>query len=321
MANNDFLPFGAAGSANVIDQATYTALSERMFGFKSGIAQSAQLNKVWRQSSIMAAVLAQFIVDQTGRDAIDDGTTATLEANLLAGIRKAAAGRLLRTSIYIFNAGQQKVIIDGAPATTTGATSFTALPATSFVEIECQGGGGGGGGVLANGTQPAAASGGGGGSYGFGRYSSGFSNLAITIGQGGAGGAAGNNAGANGGTSSAGSLISAPGGFGGVGGAPTSPPFFNGGTQQGQAPSGHTYLPVYGGVGGIGMAMGNLNVAGGAGGASYFGPGAQPFSNSGGLGGINMGSGGGGAAISAPSALSAPGGAGQGGMVIIREYA
>ncbi|KWE70569.1 hypothetical protein WL77_12265 [Burkholderia ubonensis] len=89
MATNDFLPFGGGGAANVIDQATYAALAARQTGFQSGTAQSPQLNKVWRQSSIMAAVLAQFIVDQTGQSAVDDGTTATLEANLKAAINAA----------------------------------------------------------------------------------------------------------------------------------------------------------------------------------------------------------------------------------------
>ncbi|WP_197419626.1 glycine-rich domain-containing protein [Burkholderia sp. TSV86] len=321
MANNDFLVFGGGSNANVIGQSAYSALAARLGGFQSGVAQSAQLNKVWRQSSIMAAVLAQFIVDQTGQDAIDDGTTALLEANLISGIRKAAAGRLLRTSIYIFLAGQQRLTIDGAPYTTVGATSFTSLATTSFVEIEVQGGGGGGGGCFANGTQPATASGGGGGSYGIGRYSLGFSSLVITVGQGGAGGAAGNNAGANGGTSSAGALISAPGGFGGVGGSPTNTPFLSGGTQQGQIPSGANYFPFFGGAGGYGTALGNLNVAGGAGGASKFGPGAQPFSNADGLSGLNYGSGGGGGSLYAGSVSNVSGGTGQSGLVIIREYA
>ncbi|MEN8511955.1 hypothetical protein [Burkholderia sp. RS02] len=91
MGTNDFLAFGGGGSANVIDQPTYAALTARLTGFQSGTAQSAQLNKVWRQSSIMAAVLAQFIVDLTGQDAIDDGTTATLLANLKAAIQAQAA--------------------------------------------------------------------------------------------------------------------------------------------------------------------------------------------------------------------------------------
>jgi hypothetical protein len=81
----DFLPFAVGGSANVLSQSAYAALTSLLQnGFQSGIAPSVQLNKVWRQSSIMAAVLAQFIVDRSGQSAVDDGTITTLLANLKA---------------------------------------------------------------------------------------------------------------------------------------------------------------------------------------------------------------------------------------------
>ncbi|MCO8321984.1 hypothetical protein ABEG10_08730 [Burkholderia cenocepacia] len=89
MATNDFLVFGGGSSPNVIDQATYAALSARLSGFQSGTALSAQLNKVWRQSSIMAAVLAQFTANFSGQNSVDDGSTATLLANLQAAINAA----------------------------------------------------------------------------------------------------------------------------------------------------------------------------------------------------------------------------------------
>lgn len=92
MATNDFLVFGGGAGANVITQVTYSGLASRSSGFQSGVAQSAQLNKVWRQSSIMAAVLGQFISDLTGQDALDDGTTTTLLANLKAAISAQSVG-------------------------------------------------------------------------------------------------------------------------------------------------------------------------------------------------------------------------------------
>lgn len=89
MATNDFLPFATAGGANVVTQAAYAALPALSTGYQAGVAASAQLNKTWRQSSIMAAVLAQFAADYSGNNSTDDGTTATLEANLVAAIRSA----------------------------------------------------------------------------------------------------------------------------------------------------------------------------------------------------------------------------------------
>ncbi|WP_427183518.1 hypothetical protein ACL598_16765 [Bordetella bronchialis] len=85
---NDFLPFGTGAGANVLDQAAYDALPARLAGFSSGTAKSIELNKVWRQSSFIASVLAQFIADATGEDVLDDGDSAGLEAKL----RRAIAG-------------------------------------------------------------------------------------------------------------------------------------------------------------------------------------------------------------------------------------
>jgi hypothetical protein len=122
--SNDFIPFAVGGSANVITQSAYAALtSVTQNGFQAGIAQSNQLNKVWRQSSIMAAVLAQFIVDQSGQNAVDDGTTATLETNLITAIK---------------NATKQTVILADTGAanayTATNTPALTALPSTGYVQ-------------------------------------------------------------------------------------------------------------------------------------------------------------------------------------------
>lgn len=76
MPQNDFQTFGTDPTANVITQAAYTALAARILGFQAGIANSAQLNKVWRQSTFMASVLAQYIANQTGSDVLDDGDAA-----------------------------------------------------------------------------------------------------------------------------------------------------------------------------------------------------------------------------------------------------
>lgn len=84
---NDFLPFAAASGANVLDQPTYAGLGARSTGMTAGVAPSAVFNKVMRQMSIMAAVMAQLIVDQTGQPAVDDGTIATLEANFIQAIK------------------------------------------------------------------------------------------------------------------------------------------------------------------------------------------------------------------------------------------
>jgi len=89
MPTNDFLPFGSAVGANVLSQADYAELTARSNGFSAGTAASIQLNKVWRQASIMAAMIGQFIVDNNGTDAIDDGTITTLLNSFKQGLNKA----------------------------------------------------------------------------------------------------------------------------------------------------------------------------------------------------------------------------------------
>lgn len=84
---NNFLPFGTGSSPNVIDDATYNGLTARGTGFQSGVAQSQQLNKVWRQSSVIAAAVGQLIAN-TGANATDSDTIA----NLVSYIRTALAG-------------------------------------------------------------------------------------------------------------------------------------------------------------------------------------------------------------------------------------
>jgi hypothetical protein len=85
---NDFLPYAVGGGANVLTQSAYAALTTLLAnGLQSGIVPSNQLNKILRQPTIMAAVVGQLIADATGQNAVDDGTSATLEKNLASVIR------------------------------------------------------------------------------------------------------------------------------------------------------------------------------------------------------------------------------------------
>lgn len=109
MATNDFLPFGIAAGANVMSQADYAVLASRANGFSSGTAVSAQLNKAWRQSSVMSSVLAQYISDNATVDVLDNGNTAPILTSLATAISNAAK-----------NAGTSWVKITGKPTTLSG---------------------------------------------------------------------------------------------------------------------------------------------------------------------------------------------------------
>ena len=122
---NDFLPFATGGGANVLTQSQYAALSAIATGYQSGVAQSAALNKTWRQSSIMAAVLAQLINNNAGQPAVDDGTTATLLANLTTAISVIARQNPVLTDTGTANA-----------YVVSNAAALTAYPTVSGLTID-----------------------------------------------------------------------------------------------------------------------------------------------------------------------------------------
>lgn len=101
MAKNEILPFGTITNANVMTPDDYNVLPARTTGFSSGVAQSKQLNTVWRQSSFVTSVLAQFVADNSGKDALDDGDTAKLLTNLQDALKKYANGNLPAASTTV----------------------------------------------------------------------------------------------------------------------------------------------------------------------------------------------------------------------------
>lgn len=86
MAKNEFLPFGTAEGANVLSNQEYEALAARHNGFTSGVAKSKELNKVWRQASLIVSAVAQFIVDTDQKDLLDTGDVADIKSRLASAI-------------------------------------------------------------------------------------------------------------------------------------------------------------------------------------------------------------------------------------------
>lgn len=79
---NQFKAFATGGGANTLSPSAYAALTTLIgSGFQSGLASSQQMNTVLRQTSFMAAAIAQLIAN-AGMNANDDGDLTTLAANL-----------------------------------------------------------------------------------------------------------------------------------------------------------------------------------------------------------------------------------------------
>lgn len=294
MATNDFLPFATGAGANVLSQSDYAALPAVSTGYQSGIAKSQQLNKTWRQSSIMAAVLAQFIADQTGVNSVDDGTTATLLANL----KKSMPGRLLGVQVFIANG------------------TYTPTAGMSSAIVEVQGGGGGSGGAPATSSggfsgSPGAPS----GTYAMVRLTAAQigASQAITCGASGAAGATGASTGGTGGASSFGSLITCPGGVGSSSYGPTaSTVVVATAPSVSAAPtvtSGTTIISSQGNVGSSAIGTASGGQISGPGGSSPITKGTNGF-----------GAGGAGQALGASSS-ALPGLIGGSGKVIVWEFA
>lgn len=88
MAKNEILPFGIADGANVLPPEEYQKLTARNNGFSAGVARSQELNTVWRQASVIAHVIAQFIAETNNSDVLDDGNVDKLKAGLISALSK-----------------------------------------------------------------------------------------------------------------------------------------------------------------------------------------------------------------------------------------
>lgn len=79
----DFLAFANDPAANVMTQAAYLATATGgivQYGFSSGLAASNQCNKVWRQSSVMTAAIANLIGATLNANVLDSGGAASITA-------------------------------------------------------------------------------------------------------------------------------------------------------------------------------------------------------------------------------------------------
>jgi hypothetical protein len=107
---NEFKAFATAPGANVLAPATYAALPAVATGFVDGVAVTEQLNTVWRQSSFIAAAVAQ-IVANGGLDALDNGDVNGFAGNFLTALASQLA---IAAGVTSFN-------------TRTGAVTLTSV--------------------------------------------------------------------------------------------------------------------------------------------------------------------------------------------------
>lgn len=301
MPTNDFKAFATGNSANVISQADYLALAALVSGFSSGKASSAQVNKALRQATVMANVLAQFIADSANVDVLDNGNTEAILSNL----KNSMPGRLL---------GVQVVTSSALITKSAGAKRW---------RIRALGAGGGSSAAPATAAgQVSISNGGGAGAYAEGIYDvSALSSATVTIGSGGVGGTAISPNGGDGGTTSVGTLISAPGGKAGLPAGPANPPFQPVANTNSNSPTGWNIIGTSGSGSEAAVAVSTSYAAGSRGANSQLGVGGSiPAINNPANPGGGYGSGASGCS-NGPSQSAKSGAAGRPGIVIIEEYA
>lgn len=92
MALNEIIPFAGDPMALVQTQAVFDADPQRIIGNQPGIAKASFVNKAMRQSSLIAAAVAQYIADNQETNIVDTLTPAAMSALLELVIKKEAYG-------------------------------------------------------------------------------------------------------------------------------------------------------------------------------------------------------------------------------------
>jgi hypothetical protein len=121
MAVNDFLAFAIDTGANVESQGSYAGSGHQRVGFQPGMALSAQLNKAWRQSSSIAALIGGFMFNH-GQDARDNANIPVLIANFEAALQDYFNGGFSMNSHTFL----------GNPEATTSASQNVTLTSGDF---------------------------------------------------------------------------------------------------------------------------------------------------------------------------------------------
>ena len=88
MATNEILQFAETDTGtNLLSQAEYLTDAQRPIGNQPGVARSKLVNKALRQSSLIAAAVAQFIADNQANNVVDTADPADIADWIEAAVR------------------------------------------------------------------------------------------------------------------------------------------------------------------------------------------------------------------------------------------
>ncbi len=130
MATNKLLPFAGGDTPNIVDFETWHALPARLTGFQSGIAKSAEFNRILAQGGAAGYVIGQLVADHAAQDA-DLETTALYAAfkkALAAYVPGAVADQSIAGSkIVAGSIGTTQLADSGVTAGSAGPTAAATL--------------------------------------------------------------------------------------------------------------------------------------------------------------------------------------------------
>jgi hypothetical protein len=133
----DYLPV-ATGAGNLVDpQPTFAGSSYQTAGFQVGLAIPSQMNKVVRQSSMVAAALANFISQKLNISVVDDGNLSNLitlfSLSIAIGSNKIVAVAFSATPI--FDASQGNIFEITLTGNVTSSTLVNVSPGMDITFI------------------------------------------------------------------------------------------------------------------------------------------------------------------------------------------
>ena len=123
---SQFLPFATGAGANILPPGTLGLMTAIQQGFQSGILEPYDLNSVLRQSSFVAAMIAQFTADYGPNAVNDDGNLPNFEANFVAALHEFFIG-----IPDVVDQGTANVIIINPPV----AVTQYKVPMAFFIEV------------------------------------------------------------------------------------------------------------------------------------------------------------------------------------------
>ncbi len=130
----DYLPVATSAGANVDTQANFQGSGYQTTGFQVGVADPRQFNKLARQSSMIAAAVANFIANMLNGDVYDDGNLAQLITNFTNAVMQAASNSRNRiasipySTTPVFDATQADTFEMVLTGDVTGSTLINVSP-------------------------------------------------------------------------------------------------------------------------------------------------------------------------------------------------